>query len=156
MAEPLRSQLLDSLLTVTSLLQGDMERDLAGRGLTPARMHVLWLLRGGAQRTQGALATELGVTPRNVTGLVDGLEATGFVARHPHPTDRRATVVTLTDLGLATIAQTEAARAALELALVAGMTDEQVRSLVRGLGTVIGTLAGLIEDHAQQQGGDRA
>jgi len=34
-----------------------------------------------------------------VTGLVDALADTGFVARRPHPTDRRATLVTLTVRG---------------------------------------------------------
>jgi len=43
------------------------------------------------------LASALGVTPRNVTTLVDGLEREGFVRRQPHPTDRRATVIELTD-----------------------------------------------------------
>jgi DNA-binding MarR family transcriptional regulator len=37
--------------------------------------------------------------PRNVTSLVDALESAGFVARSPHPTDRRATVVSLTRQG---------------------------------------------------------
>ncbi len=41
----------------------------------------------------------LGVSPRNVTGLVDALEADGFVVHTPHPTDRRATLVKLTDRG---------------------------------------------------------
>ena len=36
---------------------------------------------------------------RNVTGLVDALEGAGFVTRSPHPTDRRATVVSLTPQG---------------------------------------------------------
>jgi DNA-binding MarR family transcriptional regulator len=34
-----------------------------------------------------------------VTGLVDALQAAGFVARNVHPTDRRATVVSLTQQG---------------------------------------------------------
>jgi DNA-binding MarR family transcriptional regulator len=42
------------------------------------------------------LAGELDVTPRNVTALVDGLEAEGLVRRVPHATDRRVTLVELT------------------------------------------------------------
>ena len=41
----------------------------------------------------------LEVTPRNVTKLVDALEAEGLVAREPHPQDRRATVLRLTEEG---------------------------------------------------------
>jgi DNA-binding MarR family transcriptional regulator len=47
------------------------------------------------------LGDELGVTARNVTTLVDGLESEGLVRRLPHPTDRRATVVELTPRGFA-------------------------------------------------------
>jgi DNA-binding MarR family transcriptional regulator len=45
------------------------------------------------------ISAELDVTARNVTALVDGLEADGLVRRVPHPTDRRATVIELTPAG---------------------------------------------------------
>jgi hypothetical protein len=44
----------------------------------------------------------LHVTPRAITALVDGLVATGFVTREPHPTDRRAALVTFTERGRTT------------------------------------------------------
>lgn len=40
---------------------------------------------------------ELGVTATNVTALVDSLEKDGLVKRKRHPTDRRATVIELSD-----------------------------------------------------------
>ena len=43
------------------------------------------------------LKEELGVTATNVTALVDSLEKDGLVTRKRHPTDRRATIVELTD-----------------------------------------------------------
>lgn len=46
--------------------------------------------------------------PRNVTGLLDALTDKGYVARQPHPTDRRATLVSLTDHGRTTIAKLRA------------------------------------------------
>ena len=46
-----------------------------------------------------AIAGYLNVTPRNVTGLVDGLEAAGLVERVPDPADRRATIVRMTPEG---------------------------------------------------------
>jgi DNA-binding MarR family transcriptional regulator len=54
--------------------------------------------------TQQSLAHALEVTPRNVTGLVDALVRSGHVTREPHPSDRRATLVTPTELGARTIA----------------------------------------------------
>jgi len=76
-----------------------MERGLVERGLTRARARVIWQLYHHGSVTQRELAQALGVTPRNVTGLIDVLAEDGFVARGPHPTDRRATVVTLTEKG---------------------------------------------------------
>lgn len=96
---------LDRVLELTILLGDDMSRELARRGLTQARTHLLWAVGDGGPTTQRALADALGVSARNVTGLVDGLEQTGFVTREPHPTDRRATLVTLTAHGAETVDQ---------------------------------------------------
>ncbi|HET6212425.1 MAG TPA: MarR family transcriptional regulator [Micromonosporaceae bacterium] len=76
-----------------------MERGLVQRKLTRARATVIWELHHRGAVTQRVLSEVLRVTPRNVTGLVDALEADGFVARTAHPTDRRATLVTLTVRG---------------------------------------------------------
>jgi DNA-binding MarR family transcriptional regulator len=99
---------LDRLLELVVLLNEDMTQALAREGLTVPRAHVLWLLHQGGPSTQRALADALKVTPRNVTGLVDGLEASGHVTREPHPRDRRATLVSLTDRAAATLAEMDA------------------------------------------------
>jgi len=45
------------------------------------------------------IGQRLGVTPGSVTALLDRLTIEGIVTRRPHPSDRRRTVVTLTDRG---------------------------------------------------------
>lgn len=68
--------------------------------VTFARLRLLGALQCSAEpRIMSALSDDLGVTPRNVTALVDALEAEQLVARRPHPTDRRATLIELTDQG---------------------------------------------------------
>ncbi|HEX6472835.1 MAG TPA: MarR family transcriptional regulator [Streptosporangiaceae bacterium] len=84
-----------------------MERGLVERGLSRARATVLWSLRRRGAMTQRELADAIGVTPRNVTGLVDALEADGFVVRERHPADRRAMLVTLTDKGVTAVVELE-------------------------------------------------
>src|SRR5918997_1227922 len=103
-------QVFDRLLEISVLLQADMARSFAGTGLTTSRTHLLWELRRLGPSTQQALASAMQVTPRNVTGLVDALESHGYVERRPHPTDRRALQVTLTDLGTRTMAAMESDR----------------------------------------------
>src|SRR5918993_821261 len=90
---------LDQVLELVVLLNEDMTRSLARIGLTSARAHVLWELHHRGPTTQRVLADALQVSPRNVTGLVDGLVETGFVTREPHPGDRRATLVSFTEHG---------------------------------------------------------
>ena len=58
-----------------------------------ARLHLLRALYVGGPQIMSGLSEQLGVTPRSVTSLVDGLEKDGMVRRKPHPTDRRATIV---------------------------------------------------------------
>jgi DNA-binding MarR family transcriptional regulator len=93
-------QALEKLFALAAVTHQYMEQGLAARGLSRARATVLWHLHHRGPMTQRRLAEAIGVTPRNVTGLVDALEADGFAARSPHPTDRRATLVSLTDKGV--------------------------------------------------------
>ena len=101
----MRRDVLGHLMLVTKLLNADMERSLGPVGLSMVRAQVLWELGGQQGMTQKALADRLGVTPRNVTSLIDALEATDFVERRPHPTDRRALRLELTEKGAAFYAQ---------------------------------------------------
>ena len=96
---------LDRLFDLAVVLGDMMNQRLAEHGLTPARAEVIWLLHHSGPRTQRELSQALKCTPRNVTGLVDALEATGFVARGAHPTDRRATLVSLTRQGKTLVAR---------------------------------------------------
>jgi len=65
-------------------------------GLGFARGRVLWALHASGPVLMRALSEALGISPRTVTGLVDALEADGWVTRSPHPEDRRATIISLT------------------------------------------------------------
>jgi DNA-binding MarR family transcriptional regulator len=101
---PTPTAVLDRVLRLAQLVQADLARFEREEGLTTPRVHVLWVLGQAGPSTQQALARALEVTPRNITGLVDGLVASGHVTREPHPTDRRATLVTPTERGRETIA----------------------------------------------------
>lgn len=92
---------LDRLFALTVLMAETMDHDLRARGLSRARATVLAYLHRAGAMTQRELADLLKVTPRNVTGLIDALERSGHVARGPHPSDRRATLVGLTSVGRA-------------------------------------------------------
>jgi DNA-binding MarR family transcriptional regulator len=73
----------------------------AAYDVTPSQVRtirVLSALEGGGVRSS-ELAQHLRITPRSVTEVVDALEAKGLASRSPDPSDRRATLVSLTDRG---------------------------------------------------------
>ena len=54
----------------------------------------------GHRLSQNELSREVGVSPTNITNLIDGLERDGFVVRNSVPGDRRAKYIQLTEAGL--------------------------------------------------------
>jgi DNA-binding MarR family transcriptional regulator len=131
---------LERLFDLAVLLGGLMDRRLAQLGLTPARAEVLWLLHRGGPRTQRELSQTLKCTPRNVTGLVDALESAGFVARKPHPTDRRAALVTLSEQGEAVAAAWQADHHLGAGRLFAGVSAADLANFVATLDLVLDRL----------------
>ncbi len=77
----------------------------------------------------GDLSTALGVTARNITTIVDGLEREGLLARRPDPTDRRAILLELTDKGRAHVEQVHALHCELAERMFAPLRAEERRTL---------------------------
>lgn len=134
---------LDRILELVVLLHDDMAKSLTAQGLSVSRMTLLWSLRGMGPSTQRALAEALKVTPRAITGLVDGLVAGGLVTREPHPTDRRAALVTCTPRGAALLEETGAQQREFGRQLFGHMPAARFDGLVDGLDDVLATLHGL-------------
>jgi DNA-binding MarR family transcriptional regulator len=117
-----------------------MDQGLGEQGLTRSRAEVIWRLHHPGPVTQRALSEALRCTPRNVTGLVDALEATGHVARRPHPSDRRATLVTLTERGRATAVAWQSAHQQLAARALADLEEAQIADLIEALDHVLENL----------------
>ena len=128
---------LDRVFELTVLLGRDMAENLARDGLTESRAALVWELHRRGPCTQRELADALNVTPRTVTALVDGLESTGFVAREPHPSDRRATLVTLTRQGQASGRAFVAGKRRLARALFSDLSPDVLDGLDVGLDQVV-------------------
>jgi len=128
------------VLQLVVLLNDDMTQAIEALELTQSRTHLLWELGRRGPVTQRVLADALKVTPRAVTGLVDALAVDGLVTREPHPSDRRATLVTLTRRGKALVTQLQRDHRALARALFAGMPRREFAAFARGLAEVIARL----------------
>lgn len=100
-------EVADGMAAVTSVMRAHqimlsrVEKVLKPHGLTFARYELLMLLlftRSGALPMSKA-SVRLQVHPTSVTNVVDRLEAVGLVRRQAHPSDRRTTLVEITDDG---------------------------------------------------------
>jgi len=125
------------ILELAVVVNEDMDSFLEQYGLTRARTHVIWVLHQHGPSTHRGLAEAIGVSAQNVTGLVDALVLGGFVTREPHPTDRRATLVTLSERGRSVAESMASEQRELTHQLFAEMPDEQFQCMLRGLGTVL-------------------
>lgn len=142
---------LDRVLEVAMLLNQDMASELGRIGLTPSRTHLLWELRRSGPASQRALAEAMDVSARTITGLVDGLAKTGFVTREPHPTDRRAFLVTLTPHGTDTMSAMEGDHRDFARLLFARLPDQGLDCLMAGLDEVIDRLREAGVDRVHQE-----
>lgn len=145
---PDRTEALDLVLFVSDLLERDMAAALPALGLTKARTHVLWALSGQDGCTQRELADAVGVAPRTMTELVDVLVETGFVTREPHPDDRRAQRVCLTDKGRRTMTSMRESHVELAGTLFGPMSATRYHAFVGGLRELTTRLQEAIDDAA--------
>jgi DNA-binding MarR family transcriptional regulator len=107
------------------------ERWADRQGLTDGRLQLLLALSRYDEDglSLGRLADVQGVTPRNITGLVDNLEKAGLVERVPVSTDRRSIHARLTPAGRARIDSIRQPARKLQFRVTAGFTDEELVQL---------------------------
>lgn len=122
------------------------KRSFAGSGLETWEFDVLAALRrAGAphQLSPGQLIQQTHVTSGTMTNRIDRLRARGLVTRDPHPSDRRAALVTLTPEGRDAVDAALTTLLDLEQELLSGWSSED-RDLLAGLlrRLALGGLAG--------------
>jgi DNA-binding MarR family transcriptional regulator len=95
--DPARVETIDLLMAVSHVLAVNLATVAAEYGLTPAQVRAVVTLEDPAPMRD--LAERLSCDKSNVTGLIDGLEERGLVARQPDPRDRRIKQLVLTETG---------------------------------------------------------
>lgn len=130
-ADPWPFMAFCSIGRLRQLIDKALEAELKPLGLTRSGFFALTTLALVERRCTrlSTLSRLLMVHPTTVKLTVDHLEADGLVRRKRHPTDRRATLVELTEAGLE---RAGAANAALS-AGKSGLLGTQYRDLVNAL-----------------------
>jgi DNA-binding MarR family transcriptional regulator len=78
-------------------LADDFHRRLAPIGVDPRAYAVVLALAARDGQSQRQLSAQLGIHRNVMVTVIDALEGKGLVQRLPHPDDRRAFAITLTD-----------------------------------------------------------
>lgn len=116
---------------------------LAPLGIHPRATAVLLALADTDGQSQRELSQRLGLHRNVMVSLIDTLEADGLVQRRPHPEDRRAFAVSLTDRARAVLPDLDRVGRELEDEVTATLSDADRAAL---LGTLqrLSAAAGLI------------
>lgn len=126
-----------SVMRVQQILQSAVDTALRPHNLTFARYEALVLLtfsRRGSLPMR-VMGDRLQLHPTSVTNIVDRLEQDDLVRRLPHPTDRRTTLVEITDSGRDQMKRATEAVTEIDFGL-RGMTERQTQQLTELLGRV--------------------
>jgi DNA-binding MarR family transcriptional regulator len=124
----------------------DFKRRLAPLGVHPRMNAVLVALAGTDGQSQRELSARLGVHPNVMVSLIDTLEAQGLVTRMPHPNDRRAFAVTLTEKARDLLPALEEQSRAMDDEVTATLTPAERASLLgmlRRMSAAVGLIPGV-------------
>lgn len=119
-----------------------LSRNLLETGLYAGQDGVILALAEADGLTAGALAARLGVKAPTMTRTIGRLEAQGFVERRPDGADGRLTVVHLTEAGRASLGQILDAGRTSERQAADGLSEKEVRTLLKLLRAVDENLHG--------------
>ena len=89
-------------------LLGEINRRLYAKaieplGITDQQLFVLTALDNLGPQVQAHLSEPIKIDKATMVGLINGLESKGLVERRPHPSDKRAVLVHITDVGRETL-----------------------------------------------------
>jgi DNA-binding MarR family transcriptional regulator len=103
---------------------------------SPAQSGVLFVLAKADGATMGHLAQALDLAPSAVSGLVQRMEALGWVQRQPCPQDGRTQRVWLCPAGQVQLPVLKQAMQRINARLFAGFSDDELATVARWLNHV--------------------
>jgi len=123
-----------------SYVSDDFKRRLAPLDVHPRTNAVLVALSSDDGQSQRQLSVRLGLHRNVMVSLIDTLEEQGLVKRMPHPDDRRAFAVTLTEKARELLPALEEQSRAMEDEVTAALTPDERAMLLDALQRVSSSL----------------
>jgi DNA-binding MarR family transcriptional regulator len=121
-----------SIARTADQLEVRVERLMRDYGLTGSQYNILRILRGeGQPLPMVEIASRTVKVVPGITGLIDRLEAGGFVKRERSTEDRRVVFVSITERALEILAQLDEPVKAFEKRLLGFLSQAEQRELIR-------------------------
>lgn len=124
---------------------------LLAAGLTDATWApLIHLSQMGDGISQTELAARVGLDTSSLVRLIDLLVERELVERRIDPRDRRARQIVLTPIGIVEVEQLQGQLLAIEARLLAGIPEDQLRSMLDGFERINANARDLLEGEAPQ------
>jgi len=136
-----KAELIEEVIQLQRELNRALRRDESDvwmdLNLTIAQLKSLFFISNERGTNSTKLAEALGVTPSNVTGIVDRLVRQGLVSRRKNPENRRMLVLQATEKGEALLSRLRERKIGQLSELLSCLNEEQLCTLARGLGFLV-------------------
>lgn len=129
-------RLLTRIKRAEQASQAAKEAVLRPSGITPAQQAILAVLTDTPGITSAELARRCLITPQTVTSTVNRLEAASLVERRPHPIHRTLVEIHPTEQGREVFGRADERVEALDAALSAAISEDELATLRRLLARV--------------------
>ena len=128
----LEQEVLLNIARTSDQLLVRVERLFRDYGLTASQYNILRILRGeGQPLPMLEIANRTVKVVPGITGLIDRLEAAGFVRRERSTADRRVIFVSITEKALEVLARLDEPLVAREKKLIGHLSPAEQRELIR-------------------------
>jgi len=126
--KPMKStfEVSDKLFELYHRVHRLINESMTEEGVSLARSKFLFFLSRLGPCRSTDIACALNFAPRTVTEAIDGLERDKLVVRKPDPEDRRAKIVSITDVGRIVLEAAEHPRKQLIEEIFSALNDEQL------------------------------
>jgi MarR family transcriptional regulator, transcriptional regulator for hemolysin len=128
-----RREILFQLSDVARTMRTYIDQCAREHGMTRAQWGVLIRLERQEGMTQAEMAESLEIQPISLVRLIDKLCHHSLVERRPHPSDRRANRLYLTDKGRSTLTHLTPIGREITADVLASLDEEDVADLLRML-----------------------
>lgn len=126
------------LISIIAYQQSSLQKRAAALGFSPGQFPVLLELWQEDGLTQKQLLDKLEVEQATLANTLSRMERDGLIARTPHPSDKRAQIITLTELGRSLEMSAVDAAAEADSALFSGFRSFERELMMEYMRLIIG------------------